>query len=292
MEINKIIFKHSNFQRSIAFDNQPSETDILNKVSDCLRTIQNEQSIYDKHHSFHSHVIWFAKGKYPAYTLKQVIAANAFMESKYVTHANVNEHVVSTVLAVLSPEHNETLVHFKDVLIKTATQESIEGMLSVLRNIAIKNIPFKLEDKLKEEDFRLENKRVTPENITELEHNQVFVFGSNEAGFHGAFAAKLAKDKFGAVWGQPEGLQGTKCQAYAIPTKDKKIKTLPLSVIKQYVNNFIDFAKETDFTFLVTAIGCGAAGYEPKDIAPLFKNAMSLENVWLPKSFWKVLNDY
>ena len=290
MEINKIIFKHPNFQRSIAFDNQSSETDILNKVSNCLRTIQNEQSAYDKHHSFHSHVIWFAKGKYPTYTLKQVIAANAFMESKYVTHADVNEHVVSTVLAVLSPEHNETLFHFKDVLIKTATQESVEGMLSVLRNIAIKNIPFKLEDKLKEEDFRLENKRVTPENITKLKEGQIFVFGSNEAGVHGAFAAKLAKQKFGAIWGKAEGLQG---KSYAIPTKDTQIITLNIREIEHYVDKFIEYASENPcYTFLVTAIGCGAAGYEPKDIAPLFKNAMSLENVWLPKSFWKVLNDY
>jgi hypothetical protein len=127
---------------------------------------------------------------------------------------------------------------------------------------------------------------ITPENITELQPNEVFVFGSNMAGKHGAGAAKLAL-KFGAVMGIGFGLHG---QSFAIPTKDAKIKTLPLEVVAeqiQYFRRAIDVLH--DRHFLITAIGCGLAGYTAKDIAPLFKDFVNLPNVSLPKSFWDVL---
>ena len=85
-------------------------------------------------------------------------------------------------------------------------------------------------------------------------------------------------DKFGAVWGQGVGLQG---QCYAIPTMQGGVET-----IKPYVDEFIEFAKmHPEYKFLVTRIGCGIAGFTDEEIAPLFKDAQSLENVWLPKSF-------
>ena len=74
--------------------------------------------------------------------------------------------------------------------------------------------------------------KFTPDKITKLEKDQVFVFGSNEAGIHGAGAAKLAHEKFGAVSGVGFGLQG---QTYAIPTKDLEIRTLPLDNIEYYI---------------------------------------------------------
>ena len=49
----------------------------------------------------------------------------------------------------------------------------------------------------------------------------VFVFGSNPEGRHGAGSAKVAVNKFGAIYGQGEGLQG---QSYGLPTKDLRIK--------------------------------------------------------------------
>ena len=126
---------------------------------------------------------------------------------------------------------------------------------------------------------------ISPDNITELKDNEVFVFGSNEAGIHGAGAAKLAREKFGAEGGNGFGLQG---KSYAIPTKDYNIITLDLIEIKDYVNSFLLFAKERmDLIFLVTEIGCGLAGYHPRDIALLFKNAS--ENVFLPKRFVDIL---
>ena len=128
--------------------------------------------------------------------------------------------------------------------------------------------------------------RITPKNIKKLKSREVFVFGSNEAGKHGKGAALTAKEKFGAVQGEGFGHRG---MSFAIPTKDSNIKTLPLSEIEKYVDKFILKATGSRFTYLVTEIGCGLAGYSPKDIAPFFEGAASLKNVYLPESFWSVL---
>lgn len=101
----------------------------------------------------------------------------------------------------------------------------------------------------------------------------IFVFGSNLAGRHGKGAAKFARDKHGAIYGVCVGLQG---ECYAIPTKDKSLKPLPLKDIEFYVKQFIEFAKfNLLWTFNVTRIGCGLAGYTDADIAPMFKDAPS-----------------
>lgn len=124
--------------------------------------------------------------------------------------------------------------------------------------------------------------RVTPEWIDDLQENEVFVFGSNLAGMHGGGAARVARLRFGAVMGNDVGMQG---RSYAIPTMQGGTET-----IRPYVNDFIAYAKEhPELTFLVTPIGCGIAGFEPEDIAPLFEEASNVENIWLPKSFWEVL---
>lgn len=118
--------------------------------------------------------------------------------------------------------------------------------------------------------------------ITELQANEVFVFGSNLAGRHGAGAAKQAL-KWGAIYGVGVGHRG---KTYAIPTKDENIQTLPLYQIKEYVKEFISYAKDRPEIFLVTAIGCGLAGYQPKDIAPMFNDVS--KNIVLPKEFTNV----
>lgn len=130
--------------------------------------------------------------------------------------------------------------------------------------------------------------RVTPDNITKLGETEIFVFGSNHSGRHGKGAAKTALG-WGAKWGQAEGLQG---RTYGIPTKDASIRrTLSLEEIKPYVDRFIEFAKANPgLTFLVTEIGCGLAGYKPKDIAPLFEKAVDVENIYLPAKFWHKLS--
>ncbi len=123
----------------------------------------------------------------------------------------------------------------------------------------------------------------TENNITTLENNQIFVFGSNESGRHGKGAAKTAL-RWGAKYGQAEGLQG---KTYGIPTVNSTISnSLPISKIKIYVDRFILFAKERqDLHFLVTEIGCGLAGFSPKEIAPLFKEAINMSNISLPAKF-------
>lgn len=136
-----------------------------------------------------------------------------------------------------------------------------------------------------EDDFFAEKQaltRVTPAWIQDLEEGQIFVFGSNEAGHHDGGAARIALEKFGAVYGQDRGLQG---RSYAIPTMSGSI-----AAIAREVEEFIWFADcHPDMTFLVTRIGCGVAGYTDEEIAPLFARAYSLPNVFLPEEFWKVL---
>lgn len=124
----------------------------------------------------------------------------------------------------------------------------------------------------------IERPLYTPEAISTLKPDEVFVFGSNLQGHHGGGAARVAQSRFGAVWGQGVGLQG---QSYAIPTMQGGAET-----IKPYVDQFIAFAKEhTELFFYVTRIGCGIAGFKDEDIAPLFSEAVEIANICLPASF-------
>lgn len=121
----------------------------------------------------------------------------------------------------------------------------------------------------------MEQKRTTPEFITELQPNEIFVFGSNLEGMHGGGAAYIAYRKFGAIMGQGVGLQG---QSYGIPTMQGGVET-----IRPYVDEFIQFAKEhQNLTFLVTRIGCGIAGFTDEEISPLFAEAHDVANIVLP----------
>lgn len=122
------------------------------------------------------------------------------------------------------------------------------------------------------------NNVFTPDFITELKPNEIFVFGSNLAGMHGGGAAHVAMERFGAIWGQGVGLQG---QSYAIPTMQGGVET-----IKPYVDEFISFAKShPEYTFYVTRIGCGIAGFTVDQIAPLFSQALDIPNIILPEDF-------
>jgi len=122
----------------------------------------------------------------------------------------------------------------------------------------------------------------------------IFVFGSNEAGRHGAGAAKEARKKYGAIYGQGIGLQGN---SYAIPTKDKDLNVLSLEKIEQYVKDFLKFTTEmidhqygSDYLFHITPIGCGLAGYLPEQIAPMFYEHREQKNLLLPWQFVKIWN--
>ena len=128
----------------------------------------------------------------------------------------------------------------------------------------------------------MSTQRITPNHISKLAENEIFVFGSNLDGHHYGGAARIAEEKFGAIFGQGVGLQG---QSYAIPTMHGGV-----DVIKPYVDEFIEFAKQhPELTFLVTRIGCGIAGFKDSEIAPLFKDALGMSNIALPQSFMDII---
>ena len=124
--------------------------------------------------------------------------------------------------------------------------------------------------------------QITPEFITRLAADEVFVFGSNLAGMHGGGAARMAYEHFGAEWGVGVGPTG---QCYAIPTMQGGIDT-----IRPYVDEFIVYAKQhSDKRFLVTRIGCGIAGFADEEIAPLFREALGIPNIALPQLWHSIL---
>ena len=124
--------------------------------------------------------------------------------------------------------------------------------------------------------------RVTPSWIEEMDKNEVFVFGSDTRGIHDGGASFTAVQYFGAIVGQAEGIQG---QSYAIPTDGTTLQE-----IQAAVKRFVVFARShSHLTFLVTEIGCGTAGYHPMEIAPMFIDAVSVPNIYLPKMFWKYI---
>ncbi|MCR5192569.1 MAG: hypothetical protein K6D59_04620 [Bacteroidales bacterium] len=119
--------------------------------------------------------------------------------------------------------------------------------------------------------------RISSDNIGHLNENEIFVFGSNIQGMHGGGAAWYAHKNFGAEWGVGEGLTG---RTYALPTMEG------VASLKRAVDNFTACARHhPELTFLVTAVGCGIAGYKPQEVAPLFRESLSMENVYLPKVF-------
>ena len=125
-------------------------------------------------------------------------------------------------------------------------------------------------------------KGFTPDYIDTLLPKQIFVFGSNALGYHTGGASGTARKKFGAVWGQAEGLQG---QCYAIPVDYGK-NVRKDGEVRAAVGRFVTFAKEhPDMFFLVTRVGCGIAGYHDEEMAQFFIDALNLKNVSLPKSF-------
>lgn len=129
---------------------------------------------------------------------------------------------------------------------------------------------------------RTEQPNIASGRIDSLEKDEIFVFGSNLAGHHMGGAARVANMKFGAEWGVGVGLTG---QTYAIPTMQGGVET-----IKPYVDEFIEFAKQRqDLKFLVTRIGCGIAGFKDEEIAHLFRKAVNINNIYLPKEFYDII---
>lgn len=141
---------------------------------------------------------------------------------------------------------------------------------------------------------------IAPNNITSLLPNQVFVFGSNDQGVHGAGAARTARELFGARLGEHTGPTGrcygivTRWYDYTVRSKrfSENLKNVPVEDIKKSVDSFLYWAKtNTHLDFMVTKIGCGHAGHSEEEIAPLFSNAIRMRNVYLPESFIKIIEN-
>lgn len=118
--------------------------------------------------------------------------------------------------------------------------------------------------------------------IVALEPNELIAVGTNEAGVHGAGAAKMAAKLFGLKRGVGFGISG---QTFGIPTKEKHwMGPLPIPRIQAYVDRFLGIARDQPrLVFYLTPIGCGLAGLSPEQVAPMFANAP--DNVILPPEF-------
>ncbi|MEB3754410.1 hypothetical protein [Acinetobacter sp. MD2(2019)] len=117
--------------------------------------------------------------------------------------------------------------------------------------------------------------------IKTLADNTVFVFGGNLAGDHSEGAARIAQQFFGALAGVGRGWSG---QSFSIPTLNEHLQPMPLAQIQHYIEDFkIYTEKHPHTTYFITALGCGQAGYQTSDIAPLFRGISS--NVIFPESF-------
>lgn len=171
---------------------------------------------------------------------------------------------------------SEIVARVFHTLLQNYDFETVEFALDTCGDVS--NSLFRMK---KEKDS---NKRLyTPDDISELKPNEIFVFGSNLQGHHMGGSAKVAMNKFGAIFGQGVGLQGN---SYAIPTMQGGTDT-----IKLYVDQFIDFAKtHSELIFYVTKIGCGTAGFKEEEIAPLFSEALQVDNIALPQNFVDIID--
>lgn len=127
---------------------------------------------------------------------------------------------------------------------------------------------------------------------------EIFVFGSNRAGIHGAGAAAYAYKTLNAKWGVGEGLTGS---CYALPTKNRKIESYTRQTLAKHIRRFIQFAdKRPNLTFRVTRVGCGLAGFTDIQVAPMFLDAPAnclFDTKWKPylfpwARFWGTYEDY
>lgn len=130
--------------------------------------------------------------------------------------------------------------------------------------------------------------------ITQLKDNQIFVFGSNTQGRHGKGAALIARNKFGAIYGQAEGPQG---QSYAIITKDLTKSIHPSRTkeqITQQIHDLYEYARNNpDKEFLVAYSGTGTNlnAYSNKEMADMFSSEVIPNNIMFEDEFNSLLNE-
>lgn len=125
--------------------------------------------------------------------------------------------------------------------------------------------------------------RYTPENIEELEENEIIVVGTNLGGRHFGGAARFAADFFGLAEGVGVGRSG---RSYGFPTLNEDFTKRTLPQIRDSVIDLYEYAKQNpQKTFLVTKVGCGIAGFTTEEIRDCLVDYDKPENVVLPKEF-------
>lgn len=135
--------------------------------------------------------------------------------------------------------------------------------------------------------------KYTPEHITSLKENEIFVFSSNLLGKHIGGTARIAKEKFGAQEGVSEGITG---QCYAIPTLDEDFSRVSLLDLTVSMTLFLQHVKlyKDRYTYYLTGIGRSIVGWSVYDIREVFQtclkrvcNGVVPENLYIPKEFDK-----
>lgn len=152
------------------------------------------------------------------------IFANLAVKEKravVVTHKN-KQYVVNNKGQIISVTTGD--------LMKWDDNNGVKKAILKEANEKLKNIQASSDNQIYnriEEKKQILNKQISTQSINYYsgniipDTNTIFVFGSNPEGRHDAGAAKIAREQFGAIYGQGEGLQGN---AYALPTKDLRIK--------------------------------------------------------------------
>ena len=178
-------------------------------------------------------------------------------------------------------------------------------------NIGSESIKFD-EAKLPTKSSTSVEREYTPENITTLKPNEVFVFGANTAGGHGGGTAGLAqrgttssnytalpigtKGKWSEYGIVDKLMQGTEGKSFGIVTKAATIsgtslkigakRSVLLSRIEESINALIKTASENpSLKFLVTKFGTNMAGFSEQEMKSLLENKNLPDNIILPKEF-------
>lgn len=178
---------------------------------------------------------------------------------------NLNEYIVQELSAYTKDE-------------QPSNQEDTETIIESPQTTPVQQIEEEKDTEVATATLLKAYDRFTPNHVFSLRPQQIFVFGTDTRGSQRYGAAGMACKNFGAQIGVVEGPTGS---CYALPTKGFQFEYFEKAVkrFKEYVES------HPHNIFLITPVGCGHAGFNVNDVASLFKEYVSYENVMLPKLF-------
>lgn len=134
----------------------------------------------------------------------------------------------------------------------------------------------------------------TYKKLPEPSPEKILVFGSNTQGRHGKGAALLARQEWGAKYGQARGLQGN---SYAVVTKDLTQlfhPSIPEISILIEIDKFYTFAKlspDKEFYVVYKGDGNNLSGYSPLQMAKMFGVFINIpDNVYFEEIFARLVD--